>query len=123
MHLADSRPGAAREVAAAHASARHHGHSTSTPPTARICERHASANGIEAVVSRLPYYCNDGVAEAARATGCHYFDLTEDVRSAATVQAVATGAPTAFAPQCGLAPGFVSIAAAELIRHFQSCAP
>jgi saccharopine dehydrogenase-like NADP-dependent oxidoreductase len=34
------------------------------------------------------------------------------------VRATAEGATTAFVPQCGLAPGFISIAANELITHF-----
>jgi len=34
------------------------------------------------------------------------------------VRAIAAGAGQAFVPQCGLAPGFISIAAAELITHF-----
>jgi len=59
------------------------------------------------------------VAEAARAAGVHYFDLTEDVEVTRAVRAIATGASKAFVPQCGLAPGFISIAAAELITHFQ----
>ena len=75
---------------------------------------------MEALVSALPYYLNEGVAAAARATGCHYFDLTEDVSVATTVQRLSMNADQAFAPQCGLAPGFVSIAAAELIRHFDA---
>ena len=33
---------------------------------------------------------------------------------------MAAGAPQAFVPQCGLAPGFISIAAAELITHFDT---
>src|SRR6185437_9674099 len=49
----------------------------------------------------------------------HYFDLTEDVEVTRAVRAIATGATRAFVPQCGLAPGFISIAAAELIKHFQ----
>lgn len=119
VDLADSRPGAAREVATAH------GLPAIRPldldaTDRQALERHAAAHGIGALVSALPYHCNQGVAEAARATDCHYFDLTEDLSVAATVQRVAAGAATAFAPQCGLAPGFVSIAAAELIRHFAS---
>jgi saccharopine dehydrogenase-like NADP-dependent oxidoreductase len=50
----------------------------------------------------------------------HYFDLTEDVAVTAAVRKLADGASTAFVPQCGLAPGFISIAANELIRHFES---
>jgi saccharopine dehydrogenase-like NADP-dependent oxidoreductase len=119
VHLSDSRAGAAREVAAAH------GTSAIRPleldATRRDeLERYAKDQRIEALVSALPYYLNEGVAAAARATGCHYFDLTEDVSVAATVQRLAADASTSFAPQCGLAPGFVSIAAAELIRHFQT---
>jgi saccharopine dehydrogenase-like NADP-dependent oxidoreductase len=72
----------------------------------------------DAVVSSLPYYCNPIVARAARDAGAHYFDLTEDVEITRQVRSIAEGARTAFVPQCGLAPGFVSIAANELISHF-----
>jgi saccharopine dehydrogenase-like NADP-dependent oxidoreductase len=119
VHLADSRPGAAAEVAAAHALSAIRPLQLDVTDGARL-ERYARDAGMGALVSALPYYCNEGVAEVARATGCHYFDLTEDVAVAATVEHVAAGADTAFAPQCGLAPGFVSIAGAELIRHFDS---
>ncbi|MSR09227.1 MAG: saccharopine dehydrogenase family protein [Gammaproteobacteria bacterium] len=121
--LADSRPGAAAEVAAAHQTVRTGG---GIRPLDLDATRLADLEGalrshrIDAVVSSLPYYCNELVARAARSKGAHYFDLTEDVRSATAVLGIATDAPTAFAPQCGLAPGFISIAAAELIRHFQS---
>ena len=36
------------------------------------------------------------------------------------VRALAVGASTAFIPQCGLAPGFVSIVAFDMTRHFES---
>lgn len=74
---------------------------------------------VDAVISSLPYYCNVAVAEAARAAGCHYFDLTEDVAVTREVRRIAEGAQQAFVPQCGLAPGFISIAAHELITHFE----
>ena len=38
-------------------------------------------------ISSLPYYCNVGVAEAARSAGAHYFDLTEDVEVTRAVRA------------------------------------
>ena len=76
------------------------------------------AHPVDAVVSSLPYYCNAAVALAARAAGCAYFDLTEDVEVTRAVRRLAAGATAAFVPQCGLAPGFVSIAAGELITHF-----
>jgi saccharopine dehydrogenase-like NADP-dependent oxidoreductase len=80
--------------------------------------KHLQQHPVDAVISSLPYYCNVTVAEAARKSGTHYFDLTEDVAVTRGVRAIATGAKQAFVPQCGLAPGFISIAAAELITHF-----
>lgn len=76
------------------------------------------ARPVDGVISSLPYYCNVSVAEAAHAGGASYFDLTEDVQVTRTVRRIAEGARTAFVPQCGLAPGFISIAAGELITHF-----
>jgi saccharopine dehydrogenase-like NADP-dependent oxidoreductase len=80
--------------------------------------RHVAEHPCDAVISSLPFYCNPGVARVARETGLHYFDLTEDVEVTRAVRATAEGAGTAFVPQCGLAPGFISIAANELITHF-----
>jgi saccharopine dehydrogenase-like NADP-dependent oxidoreductase len=82
-------------------------------------EQHLTQHPVDAVISSLPFYCNVTVAEAARSAGVHYFDLTEDVEVTRSVRAIATGASQAFVPQCGLAPGFISIAAAELIKHFE----
>jgi len=74
----------------------------------------------EGIISSLPYYCNTLVGEMARETGAHYFDLTEDVEVTRTIQAVSQGAASAFVPQCGLAPGFISIVAHDLMTHFDS---
>ena len=71
-----------------------------------------------AVISSLPYYCNPEVARAARKGNAHYFDLTEDVAVTQAVRRISRGASKAFVPQCGLAPGFISIAANELAKHF-----
>lgn len=81
-------------------------------------DAHLAKHPVEAVVSGLPYYCNLGVAQAARRHRIHYFDLTEDVAVTHEIRGIAKGAPTAFTPQCGLAPGFISIATNELISHF-----
>ncbi len=83
-------------------------------------ERHLAAHPVDAVISSLPFHCNVTVAEAARNANVHYFDLTEDVAVTRAVRAISEGSSKAFVPQCGLAPGFISIAAAELITHFQS---
>ncbi|MGI9385916.1 MAG: saccharopine dehydrogenase NADP-binding domain-containing protein [Methyloligellaceae bacterium] len=76
--------------------------------------------GADAVVSALPFYLNGAVAEAARDSGLHYFDLTEDVETTRRVRAIADGADRVFMPQCGLAPGFISIVAHDLARRFES---
>ena len=81
---------------------------------------HLQAHPVQAVISSLPYHCNALVAAAARDSGIHYFDLTEDVEVTRRVSALAQGAAAAFVPQCGLAPGFISIAGGELIRHFDT---
>ena len=71
-----------------------------------------------AVLSAAPYHLTIRVAEAARAAGAHYLDLTEDVASTRRVKQLAEGAGSAFIPQCGLAPGFITIAAADLCKRF-----
>jgi saccharopine dehydrogenase-like NADP-dependent oxidoreductase len=73
-----------------------------------------------AVISALPYYLNVTVARLAREVGLHYFDLTEDVETTRAVKEIAAGATTAFMPQCGLAPGFISVAAYDLAKKFES---
>ena len=71
-----------------------------------------------AVISAGPYYLNMPVSRAAKRTGTHYLDLTEDISSARSLQELGQGATTAFIPQCGLAPGFISIVARDLADRF-----
>jgi saccharopine dehydrogenase-like NADP-dependent oxidoreductase len=73
-----------------------------------------------AVLSAAPYHLTFEVAKAAKAAGAHYLDLTEDVATTRKVKALAHNAGIAFIPQCGLAPGFISIAAADLIKGFDT---
>ena len=75
-------------------------------------------NGKYAVLSAAPYHATRLIAEAAKAAGAHYLDLTEDVASTRAVKQLAAGARTAFIPQCGLAPGFITIVASDLASHF-----
>ncbi|MCW5589923.1 MAG: saccharopine dehydrogenase NADP-binding domain-containing protein [Legionellales bacterium] len=72
-----------------------------------------------AIISCLPYFCNIDVAKLACEQGLHYFDLTEDVSVTQAVKELSKHATTAFVPQCGLAPGFISIVANHLMSHFQ----
>lgn len=82
---------------------------------------HALAGALEgcfAVVNAAPYHLTTVVAAAAKAAGAHYLDLTEDVAASRVVRDLAKDAATAFIPQCGLAPGFITIAAWDLCKHF-----
>ncbi len=80
----------------------------------------AAMAGKFAVLSAAPYQLNQTIATAAKAAGIHYLDLTEDVESARHVKALAEGSKTAFIPQCGLAPGFISIVAYHLTKNFDA---
>jgi saccharopine dehydrogenase-like NADP-dependent oxidoreductase len=117
VQLGDVDGAAAQAVARAHGT-RHLSAFALDATDAVALGRHLADYPVDAVISSLPYYCNVAVAEAARKSRTHYFDLTEDVEVTRAVRSIATGAAQAFVPQCGLAPGFISIAAAELITHF-----
>ena len=117
VFLGDVDGDAALAVVRAHANANLSGVALDASDTGALAH-YLAAQPVEAVISSLPYYCNVGVAEAARAAGAHYFDLTEDVDVTRAVIRIAQGAAQAFVPQCGLAPGFISIAANELMSHF-----
>jgi len=75
-------------------------------------------NKINAILSSLPFYCNVPIAKVAAENHVHYFDLTEDVETTKAVEELSKKAKSAFVPQCGLAPGFISIVANDLMRHF-----
>ncbi|HSN50913.1 MAG TPA: saccharopine dehydrogenase NADP-binding domain-containing protein, partial [Woeseiaceae bacterium] len=117
VQLADAVPGVARSVATAHRLDTITAFDLDAGDKEALT-RHVREHKPAALVSSLPYFCNVAVAEVARAGGLHYFDLTEDVAVTAAVRSIAAGASAAFVPQCGLAPGFISIAANELIQHF-----
>ncbi len=117
VQLADAEAGVAKSVATAHRL------DTITAfdfdaSDKEVLTRHVREHRPVALVSSLPYFCNLAVAEVARAENLHYFDLTEDVAVTEAVRKVAEGSSKAFVPQCGLAPGFISIVANELIQHF-----
>ncbi|MDP3560571.1 MAG: saccharopine dehydrogenase C-terminal domain-containing protein [Legionellaceae bacterium] len=76
---------------------------------------------IAAVISSLPYFLNTHMALAAKNAKAHYFDLTEDIVITQSIKAIAKDAETAFVPQCGLAPGFISIVASSLMDEFDEC--
>src|SRR5271155_4226250 len=81
----------------------------------------AAVRGRQSVVSALTFSLNPAIARAALAAGASYFDLTEDVATTRAIKQIALSAKPGqvFMPQCGLAPGFVSIAAFSLCRDFE----
>ncbi|WP_339733333.1 saccharopine dehydrogenase C-terminal domain-containing protein [uncultured Gimesia sp.] len=76
--------------------------------------------GCTAVISALSFRENPGVARAALEAGVNYFDLTEDRQTTAAVKEIADDATTGqvFVPQCGLAPGFVTIVSKHVMEWF-----
>jgi saccharopine dehydrogenase-like NADP-dependent oxidoreductase len=81
----------------------------------------AAMEGCSVVISALDFRSNVAVAEAALVSGLSYFDLTEDRETTDRVRDIAAGAKPGqvFVPQCGLAPGFVSILTSDLTRWFE----
>src|SRR4029077_8924617 len=71
-------------------------------------------------LSAAPFHLTTAIAQAAADAKVHYLDLTEDVESTRRVRAIAAGAGVAFIPQCGLAPGFISIVAQHLPGRFET---
>ncbi len=82
----------------------------------------SAARGCASVISALSYRHNPLVARVALDSGASYFDLTEDIETARRVREVASGAVPGqiFMPQCGLAPGFISILAYHLTGSFDA---
>lgn len=80
----------------------------------------AALRKCDSVVSALSFHFNPLVAQVALETGVNYFDLTEDVATTHAVRRIAeqAAANQIFMPQCGLAPGFISIVAYHLTKAF-----
>lgn len=80
----------------------------------------AAMNGRDLVISALSFTFDPLVAEVALEEGLSYFDLTEDIETTRRIKATAKQARPGqiFMPQCGLAPGFISIAAQHLVKSF-----
>lgn len=80
----------------------------------------AAMSDCDSVVSALSFRFNQVIAEVALENGLSYFDLTEDVETARRVRQLAQRAKPGqiFMPQCGLAPGFISVVANHLTKQF-----
>jgi len=78
--------------------------------------------GCAAVVSAAPFKANTKIAEAAAEAKVHYFDLTEDIKVTQFVKQLSTQTQhSAFVPQCGVAPGFITLVATHVIKKFDRC--
>ncbi len=77
-------------------------------------------DSFDALISALPFYCNRSIAEIAVEMQLPYFDLSEDIETARYIQKLSSGQQTPFVPLCGLAPGFISIVANDLMGHFET---
>lgn len=76
----------------------------------------------DAVINAGPYNLSIPIAKAAHKNGLSYFDLTEDVASCEYIKKLAKTSQSSqvFVPQCGLAPGFISILARSLYDQFET---
>ena len=114
LTVADQDPARLAPIAALGVHARARPISAPRPRSASVIRGHAM------VISACPFYLTPLIAQAAVTAGAHYFDLTEDVASMRRVKALAADAAHALVPQCGLAPGFISILAHAMTRKFDS---
>lgn len=78
------------------------------------------AKKISTLISCLPFFLTLKCAEVCHRQGIHYFDLTEDVATTQKIKSMSAQANQVFMPQCGLAPGFVSIVANELMNQYET---
>lgn len=79
-----------------------------------------SQGNYDAVINAGPFFLSIPLAQAAYNQGLSYFDLTEDVASCEFIKTLSMTAKAQqiFVPQCGLAPGFISILARSLYDQF-----
>ncbi|GAA6168711.1 saccharopine dehydrogenase family protein [Sessilibacter corallicola] len=75
-------------------------------------------DGKFAVLCACPFNITKYAAEVAAEVGVHYLDLTEDVETTRFVKSLSENSKAALIPQCGLAPGFISIVAHGLTKGF-----
>ncbi|MEW6052040.1 MAG: saccharopine dehydrogenase C-terminal domain-containing protein [Candidatus Zixiibacteriota bacterium] len=81
----------------------------------------AALKGYDAAVSCVTYKYNLGLTRAAMASGCHLVDLggnNDVVRGQMEMNAEAEKAGVVIVPDCGLAPGMVSVLVADGMMKF-----
>ncbi|MHC4953871.1 MAG: saccharopine dehydrogenase family protein [Planctomycetota bacterium] len=114
VELCDARPEQAAAVVAEVPGAEAFDGDASQP-----AELKRALEGKDAVISAAPFVANPQIAECAAEAGVNYFDLTEDVQVTRFVKELAeSNTGVAFVPQCGVAPGFISLAGVHIIQQF-----
>jgi len=119
VHLGDVDEGAIQRLAKDIPHPNFHAHVVDVM-AAQALSKFLAETPVDGIISSLPFFCNPTVGEAARTHGLHYFDLTEDVQVTERIKELSQNVTQAFVPQCGLAPGFISIVANDLMTHFES---
>lgn len=71
----------------------------------------------DGVLASTPFFLNKRIASVCSQNGVDYFDLTESVDVTNYVKGL--NSASRFVTQCGLAPGMVSIIAADLAKHYE----
>ncbi|HDR00348.1 MAG TPA: hypothetical protein ENN51_08725, partial [candidate division WOR-3 bacterium] len=80
--------------------------------------------GCDVAVSCVPYFLNETLTRAAIACGAHFCDLggnNDIVHRQFALDARARRAGVTVVPDCGLAPGLVSIIAADAVGRLDTC--
>ena len=72
----------------------------------------------DAVIATTPYMFNEAIAREAARRNIAYFDVTEDVHTTDIIKELDNTSP--MIPQCGLAPGMVSILANKMASTFDT---
>jgi len=74
---------------------------------------------IDIVLSSLPYFCNEAVANLATAVGIPYFDLGGSVKVTEEIKEKSLSRTNPVFTDLGLAPGWANIMAEDAFRFFQ----
>jgi len=77
-----------------------------------------SIDDLGTIISCLPYHFNIKIADLALEFNLNYFDLTEDNKVTDYIKNKSKNSDKVFVPQCGLAPGFISLFTNDIISKF-----
>ncbi len=121
LYLVDLRPDALARAARVSGGGAAAGlvETIAASPAEPTGELRAACRAADLILDCLPGSLAFRSAQLALEHRTHYANLTEFVDQTGKIAALAAGAETAFALQCGLAPGFVDILAMDLVRDLE----